>query len=65
MSRKYIFLDIDGTLLSIKDLHHGEGGNVDVYNLQGIKVCSNVEKENALKLLNKGVYIINGKKYIK
>ena len=60
-----MLIDIDGTLLSIKDLHHGEGGNVDVYNLQGIKVCSNVEKENALKLLNKGVYIINGKKYIK
>jgi len=37
-------------------------GPVDVYNLLGIKLRSNVEPENALIGLEKGVYIVGGKK---
>lgn len=37
--------------------------NVDVYNLAGQKVRSNVSQSNALRGLTNGIYIINKKKY--
>ena len=38
---------------------------VNVYNLQGVAVKTNVKAANALDGLNRGVYIINGKKVAK
>lgn len=40
-------------------------GQVDVYNIQGIKVRSNVEAKNALNGLPRGIYFVNGQKIIK
>ena len=39
-------------------------GNVDVYTFNGIAVRKNVEQGAALKGLQKGIYIVNGKKTI-
>jgi hypothetical protein len=39
--------------------------NVDVYNLDGVKVRSGVSSDTALDGLSKGIYIINGKKVVK
>jgi hypothetical protein len=61
-----LLIDIDGTLLDINDILKEEEHLIfDVYNLQGVKVRSCVEKSDALNNLSKGIYIINGKKYIK
>ena len=61
-----LLIDIDGTLLDINDILKKEEHLIfDVYNLQGVKVRSSVEKSDALNNLSKGIYIINGKKYIK
>lgn len=61
-----LLIDIDGTLLDINDILKEEEHLIfDVYNLQGVKVRSSVEKSDALNNLSKGIYIINGKKYIK
>lgn len=38
---------------------------VDVYNLQGVKVRSNVKVENALDDLPRGIYIVGGRKVIR
>ena len=38
---------------------------VNVYNLQGVAVKTNVKAANALDGLNRGIYIINGKKVAK
>jgi hypothetical protein len=39
--------------------------NVNVYNLDGVKVRSGVSSDTALDGLSKGIYIINGKKVVK
>jgi hypothetical protein len=39
--------------------------NTDVYSIQGVKVRSDVNSGRALDGLNKGVYIVNGKKIMK
>jgi hypothetical protein len=58
----------DGNLVlddstGIEDIFAGEeNGPVDVYNLQGVLLKSNVDPANATEGLAKGVYIIGGKK---
>lgn len=52
---------IDGEETSITEIDGMPVGNFDVYNLQGVRVRQNV---NSLDGLNKGIYIVNGKKYI-
>ena len=38
---------------------------VNVYNLQGVVVKTNVNTANALDGLKQGIYIVNGKKVVK
>lgn len=58
----------DGNLMlddstGIEDIFAGEeNGPVDVYNMQGVLLKSNVDPANATEGLAKGVYIIGGKK---
>lgn len=47
----------------IENIDNDVKGNVDVYNLAGQKVRSNVSPNNALRGLTNGIYIINKKKY--
>jgi len=39
-----------------------DAGSVDVYTILGVKIRSNVEAVNALDGLERGIYIVNGKK---
>lgn len=52
---------IDGEETTITEIDGMPVGNFDVYNLQGVRVRQNV---NSLNGLRKGIYIVNGKKYI-
>ena len=52
---------IDGEETIITEIDGMPVGNFDVYNLQGVRVRQNV---NSLDGLNKGIYIVNGKKHI-
>ena len=52
---------IDGEETTITEIDGMPVGNFDVYNLQGVRVRQNV---NNLDGLNKGIYIVNGKKHI-
>lgn len=57
-----VVTDTDPTT-GIEDIFAGEeNGPVDVYNLQGVLLKSNVDPANATEGLAKGVYIIGGKK---
>lgn len=57
-----VVTDTDPTT-GIEDIFAGEeNGPVDVYNLQGVLIKSNVDPANATEGLAKGVYIIGGKK---
>jgi hypothetical protein len=40
----------------------GDNVKVDVYNLKGVRILKNVDKADAMKHLDKGIYIIGGKK---
>jgi glucuronoarabinoxylan endo-1,4-beta-xylanase len=60
----YVFtIDSDAT-----SINHTNGtkvpNTVDVYNLEGLKIKSKVTKDKATDGLNKGIYIINGKKVV-
>lgn len=52
---------IDGEETTITEIDGMPVGNFDVYNLQGVRVRQNV---NSLDGLNKGIYIVSGKKHI-
>lgn len=52
---------IDGEETTITEIDGNPVGNFDIYNLQGMIVRKNA---NTLDGLNKGIYIVNGKKYI-
>ena len=41
-----------------------EISDIDVYTITGVKVRSNVSKNNATEGLGKGIYIVGGKKYV-
>lgn len=57
-----VVTDTDPTT-GIEDIFAGEeNGPVDVYNMQGVLIKSNVDPANATEGLAKGVYIIGGKK---
>ena len=49
---------------SIKGLV-GDGSNVDVYSVDGIKLRGNVNRDSALDGLAPGVYVVDGEKLIK
>lgn len=60
-------IDVDGELTDIDEV---EGLSykpqaTDVYTLSGVKIKSGVSLTDPLKDLEKGVYIVNGKKFIK
>lgn len=57
-------LKLDGEVTGIIGVNT-EIGKVDVYNLEGKLVRSQVEAATALQGLEKGVYVINGKKVMK
>lgn len=57
-------LKLDGEVTGIIGVNT-EFGKVDVYNLEGKLVRSQVEAATALQGLEKGVYVINGKKVMK
>ena len=59
-----INLPIDGTINSINSisLDSTMPAQVDVYTLTGVKVRSNVNAGGATRGLNKGLYVIGGKK---
>ncbi len=50
--------------LGVDDVAIDNNKSVNVYNLQGILVKSNVERDEALTGLNPGLYIVDGKKYL-
>ena len=43
---------------------NSESANVNVFNISGVRVRANVSRSSALKGLNKGIYIVEGKKVI-
>ena len=51
-------LDDSGSVASLENMRE----SLQVYNLQGLSENKNANKDNILENLNKGVYIINGKK---
>ncbi len=56
---------IDVTSLGIDDISvDSEDTPVNVYNLQGVLLKSNVNRNEALEGLNPGLYIVGGKKYL-
>lgn len=57
-------LKLDGEVTGIVGVNT-ELGKVDVYNLEGKLVRSQVEAATALQGLDKGVYVVNGKKVVK
>lgn len=56
-----VFVGEGGSVTAIDDVHVSPQGSFDVYHINGMLV-----KKNAIDLngLNKGIYIINGKKYV-
>lgn len=56
----------DGSTTGVEEVAvDGEAARVDVYNLQGVRVRSNVNVQDALNNLPNGIYIVGGKKVIK
>ena len=51
--------------LAVEAVENGKAQTVDVYNLQGICVKANTNLNTALDGMPKGIYIINGKKFVK
>ena len=56
-----VFVGEGGSVTAIDDVHVSPQGSFDVYHINGM-----LEKKNAIDLngLDKGIYIINGKKYV-
>lgn len=56
-----VFVGEGGSVTAIDDVHVSPQGSFDVYHINGMLV-----KKNAIDLngLDKGIYIINGKKYV-
>lgn len=56
-----VFVGEGGSVTAIEDVHVSPQGSFDVYHINGMLV-----KKNAIDLngLDKGIYIINGKKYV-
>ncbi len=50
---------------SAVDIFSDIEGNVDVYDINGVKVRANVEAANALEGLPRGIYIVGGRKIIR
>lgn len=57
----YISLELNEVATSIESVLDGNDGLISVYNLQGVKVLE-TRDASAIRELNKGIYIINGKK---
>ena len=60
-SMNTVFVGEGGSVTAIDDVHVSPQGSFDVYHINGMLV-----KKNAIDLngLDKGIYIINGKKYV-
>ncbi len=56
---------VDGDLVSVQRVQSEQSDeNVSVYSISGVLLRNNVKRENALKGLPQGVYIVNGKKQV-
>lgn len=64
-SARMLKLSFDDSTTDIKGVLENEKTHVNVYNIQGQAVKISVPKSTALDGLNPGIYIINGKKYVK
>lgn len=60
-----MLISIDGNATRVDNVPVADGDKVDVYTLSGIKVKAGVSISVALDGLQKGIYIVNGKKIIK
>ena len=64
-----LLIDIDGAVTSVGEVLDNtaeDGGKmVDVFTLSGVKVKAGVKKTEALSGLERGIYIVGGKKVIK
>lgn len=64
-----LLIDIDGSVTSVGEVLGNtaeDGGKmVDVFTLSGVKVKAGVKKAEALSGLERGIYIVGGKKVIK
>lgn len=64
-----LLIDIDGSVTSVGEVLDNtaeDGGKmVDVFTLSGVKVKAGVKKAEALSGLERGIYIVGGKKVIK
>lgn len=64
-----LLIDIDGAVTSVGEVLDNtaeDGGKmVDVFTLSGVKVKAGVKKTEALSGLERGIYIVDGKKVIK
>lgn len=64
-----LLIDIDGSVTSVGEVLDNtaeDGGKmVDVFTLSGVKVKAGVKKAEALCGLERGIYIVGGKKVIK
>lgn len=62
---KYYVNDVTSTMTGIKTITSDkETTNNNVYTIDGRQVRSNVNSADALQGLSKGIYIVNGKKYV-
>ncbi len=61
-----IWLEADpNSVGGITSISVNDSAAVDVYNIMGVRVKSQVSKANALDGLSKGIYIVGGKKVVK
>lgn len=64
-----LLIDIDGSVTSVGEVLDNtaeDGGKmVDVFTQSGVKVKAGVKKAEALSGLERGIYIVGGKKVIK
>jgi alpha-amylase len=62
---KYYVNDVTSTMTGINTITSDkETTNNNVYTIDGRQVRSNVNSADALQGLSKGIYIVNGKKYV-
>lgn len=62
---KSLARSLDDTLTAIESVDGETDALVDVYTVNGVKVKSGVKASAALEGLNRGIYIVNGKKIVK
>ena len=58
-----IVIDENGVTVGVNSVLAEIGTKVTVYNLNGVRVLYNADRD-ALKALRKGIYVVNGKKVV-